>query len=165
MESVRTTLTGIVSDRSLARLRWIGSILFVGLFAYYMADTLSWSMKWDTPVMHYVRFLMTRGLHPYTDITDMNLPGCYLTEGWGMALFGWSDQAWRVYEGFLMLVLAASGMAIGGRRNWFMGVFAASFFVVMHASEGPRVATERDELMAILLIAASALLLAAMRRR
>jgi len=155
----------MLSDRSLARLRWICALLFVGLFAYYVADTIRWPMIWDTPVMHYVHFLITRGFHPYSQITDMNLPGCYLTEGWGMAIFGWSDLSWRIYEFFLMAVLVASGMVLGGRRYWFAGVYAASFFLVMHGSEGPRVATERDELMAILLVAATALMFVALRHR
>ena len=155
----------MLSDRSLAWLRWIGGLVFLGLFAYYIVNTLYWPMIWDTPIMHYVRFLITRGFRPYSQITDMNLPGCYLTEGWGMAIFGWSDLSWRIYEFFLMAVLAGSGMLLGGRRNWFAGIYAASFFLVMHGSEGPRVATERDELMAVLMIAATASLLVAIRRR
>ena len=158
-------LTGMLSDRSLARLRWMCGLFFLGLFAYYVADTIRWPMIWDTPIMHYVHFLITRGFHPYSQITDMNLPGCYLTEGWGMAVFGWTDLSWRIYEFFLMAVLVVSGMVLGGKRNWLAGVYAASFFLVMHGSEGPRVATERDELMAILLIAATALLFVALRRR
>lgn len=155
----------MLSDRSLARLRWICGLIFLGLFAFYVADTIHWPMIWDTPIMHYVHFLITRGFRPYSQITDMNLPGCYLTEGWGMAVFGWSDLSWRIYEFFLMAVLAASGILLGGRRNWFAGIYAASFFLVMHGSEGPRVATERDELMAVLLIAATALMFVTLRRR
>ena len=90
-------MTAVLSDRSLARLRWLCVLAFLGIFAYYITDTLHWPMIWDTPVMHYIHFLITRGLRPYSDITDMNLPGCYITEGWGMAVFGWSDLSWRVY--------------------------------------------------------------------
>ena len=157
--------TGVLSDQSLARLRWIASAVFVGLFAYYMASTVHWPMVWDTPIMHYVNFLMSRGLHPYSEITDMNLPGCYLTERWGMAVFGWGDLSWRIYEFFLMAVLAVSGMVIGGSRRWFAGIYMATFFIMMHGSEGPIVATERDELMMVLLVAATALLFLSLRRR
>jgi len=158
-------LTGILSDQSLARLRWLASLIFVALFGYYIADTLHWPMVWDTPVMHYIIFLMKHGLHPYTQITDMNLPGCYLTEGWGMAIFGWSDLAWRFYEYFLLTVLTLAGVVIGGKRNWFAGIFAATFFIVMHGSEGPFFSTERDELMTVLLVAAVAFVFVALRRR
>jgi 4-amino-4-deoxy-L-arabinose transferase-like glycosyltransferase len=157
-------LPGALTDRAMIRLRAIGGVFFLAVFTFYVWDTLRWPMIWDTPIMHYVRFLITRGFKPYSQITDMNLPGCYLAEGWGMAVFGWSDLSWRVYEFFLMGVLAVAGMVLGGRRNWFAGIFAATIFVVMHGSEGPRVATERDELMAILLILAAALTVLAARR-
>jgi hypothetical protein len=158
-------LNGALSDRSLTCLRWIASAVFVGLFAYYVARSVHWPMVWDTPIMHYVNFLMSRGLRPYSDITDMNLPGCYLTERWGMAVFGGGDLAWRVYEFFLMAVLTVSGMVIGGSRRWFAGIYAATFFILMHCAEGPILATERDELMMVLLIAATALLFLAIRHR
>jgi len=158
-------LTGILSDKSFSRLQWFGCAVFLGVFAYYIVDTIHWLMIWDTPIMHYVNFLITRGLHPYSDITDMNLPGAYLTEGWGMAIFGWSDVSWRVYEFFLMVVLAVSGMVLGGKRHWYAGIYAATFFIVMHGSEGPRVATERDQLMMILLVASTALFFVAYQRR
>ena len=94
----------------------------------------------------------------------MNLPGCYLTERWGMAIFGWSDLSWRIFEYFLIAALAAGGMAIGGARRWFAGIFAVTFFLLMHGAEGPIFAVERDETMTVLLVAATALLFLALRR-
>ena len=155
----------MLSDRSLARLRWICALAFIGLFAYYIVETLRWPIVWDTAVMHYIRFMLTHGLHPYSDITDMNLPGCYILEGWAMAVFGWSDLSWRIYEFFLLATLTMSGMVIGGSRRWFAGVYAASFFLVMHASEGPLFAVERDEVMLVLLLAATAMFFLAVRHR
>ena len=147
----------------MSRLRVVSVALFCAVFVYYVWQTLHWPMLWDTPIMHTVRFMMSRGLHPYSDITDMNLPGSYITEAWGMAIFGWSDAAWRLYEFAEMALLTAAGFWFGGRRNWLMGIVAASFFLVMHASEGPRVATERDELMAVLLVLSSAAVVVAVR--
>ncbi len=114
--------------------------------------------------MHYVYFLITRGYRPYSQITDMNLPGCYLMEGWAMNVFGWGDLAWRIYEFFLTAVLAASGFIIGGRRRWMAGLYCALFFTLMHAAEGPCMAVERDEVMTVLLVAATACLFVALRR-
>lgn len=147
----------------MSRWRTLSLALFFAVFAYYVWQTIRWPILWDTPIMHYVRFLMSRGLHPYSDITDMNLPGCYITEAWGMAIFGWSDLSWRIFEFAEMALLTTAGMWFGGRRNWLMGIYAAVFFLVMHASEGPRVATERDELMAILLVLTAASTVAAVR--
>ncbi len=157
-------LTAALSDQSISRLRWLCCVAFLALFGYYIAVSLRWPIVWDAQVMHYVRFLLTRGLQPYSDITDMNMPGTYLTEGWAMAVFGWGDLAWRIYEFFLLAVLTASCMIIGGRRRWFAGIFASAFFLAMHASEGPLFAVERDEVMLVLLIASVAVFFVAMRR-
>ena len=157
-------MTAVLSDRSLAVVRWLCCLAFLALFGYYIAVSLRWPIVWDAQVMHYVRFLLTRGLQPYSEITDMNMPGTYLTEGWAMAVFGWGDVAWRVYEFFLLAVLTASCMVIGGSRRWFAGIFAGTFFLAMHASEGPLFAVERDEVMLVLLLASVAVFFLSMRR-
>ena len=152
-------------DPALQRLRWIACLAALGIFLYYIAASLHWIVMWDGAVMHYIVFLISRGLHPYSDITDMNLPGCYLTEHWAMSVFGWGDLGWRIYEYVLLLALTASGIVIGGRRHWFAGIYAGLFFMVEHGAEGPMMAVERDEVMTILLVAATAFLFLSLRRR
>lgn len=134
-------------------------------FAFYVFASRDWIVMWDGAVMHYIHFLITRGFRPYVDITDMNLPGTYLTEGWAMAVFGWGDVSWRVYECFLTAVLAVGGMVIGGRRHWLAGVYAALLFTLMHGAEGPMMAVERDEVMTVLLVAGVACFFTAVRRK
>ena len=157
--------TADLADLWLRRLRWLACLLSLGFFCFYIQASLHWIVMWDGAVMHYIHFLITRGFRPYVDITDMNLPGCYLTEGWAMSLFGWGDLSWRVYEYFLMAVLAVSGMVIGGRRYWLAGVYAALLFTLMHGTEGPMMAVERDEVMTVLLVAGMAFFFVAVRRR
>jgi hypothetical protein len=152
-------------DSWLTALRWLTVVVFAGIFGYYIAMTLHWAVITDSAVMHYIVFLISRGLRPYADITDMNMPGAYLTEQWGMAIFGWGDLGWRFYEFFLLAVLTVSGMIIGGRRRWLSGIFAASFFIILHGADGPFVSMERDEIMTVLLVAATASLCLAIRRR
>ncbi len=152
-------------DPALQRLRWLACLAALGIFLYYIAASLHWIVMWDGAVMHYIVFLISRGLQPYSDITDMNLPGCYLTELWAMSVFGWGNLGWRVYEYVLLLALTASGMVIGGRRHWFAGIYAGLFFTMLHGSEGPMMAVERDEVMTILLVAATAFLFLSLRRR
>jgi hypothetical protein len=154
-----------LSDSAVRGIRVAGSVLCLALFAYYVAMTAHWPILWDSSVMHYIDFLMKHGMRPYSEITDMNLPGCYITDGWAVALFGRSDFGWRLYEFFLIAVLAISAMIIGGKRRWFAGIYVASFFIVMHGSEGPIFAVERDEVMVVLLMAATASLFVALRRR
>lgn len=158
-------LAGASPESTLTRLHAFLAAAAIALFAYYVAASLHWIVMWDGAVMHYIHFLITRGLHPYSDITDMNLPGAYLTEGWAMDLFGWGDLGWRIYEYFLLLVLTASGIVIGGRRHWVAGVYCGLFFTLLHGSEGPMMAVERDEVMTVLLVVATAFLFLSLRRR
>ena len=162
---VETQRNGAALTAASRSLPWLLSAAFLGVFVYYIAASLHWIVMWDGAVMHYIHFLITRGFHPYSDITDMNLPGCYLTEGWAMDLFGWGDRGWRIYEYALLLVLTAGGMVIGGARHWLAGVYSGLFFVLLHGSEGPMMAVERDEVMTVLLVAATACLFLGLRRR
>ena len=146
-------------------MRWTACLLSLGLFTYYIKVSLHWPVLWDGATMHYIVFLLHHGFQPYSEITDMNLPGCYLMESWAMNLFGWGDLSWRVYEYFLTLVLAAGGIVIGGRKRWMAGIYCAVFFTLMHAAEGPTMAVERDEVMTVLLVIATAFLFTSIRQR
>lgn len=131
----------------------------------YVALSLHGPMIWDTPIIRYVNFLIDKGMKPYGQITDLNMPGAYLAERWAMWSFGASDLGCRLYEFFQLALLAVAAIIIAGRRLWFAGIYASGFFVLMHASEGPLLATERDELIMVLIVAGLALFLASMRLR
>jgi hypothetical protein len=72
---------------------------------------VGWSWHWplvgDASLMHYVVFLMSKGLRPYKDIVDINLPGSYFFEASAMHLLGWGALAWRVYDLFLLASIGA----------------------------------------------------------
>ena len=76
-------------DHTNQRLRWFACLAAFGIFLYYIAVSRHWIIMWDGAVMHYIVFLISHGFHPYSDITDMNMPGCYLTEHLAMTVFGW----------------------------------------------------------------------------
>ena len=46
--------------------------------------SIVWSLRWplvgDASLMHYVVFLMSKGMKPYKAIHDINLPGTYFSE-------------------------------------------------------------------------------------
>jgi hypothetical protein len=108
---------------------------------------------------------MHHGFKPYSEITDMNMPGAYLTEAWAMHVFGAGDLGWRIYEFFLLAVLAGSLVVISLPDDWVAGVYGAGLFIAMHAAEGPRQAGQRDEAIAVLLMVGFAALFTAVRRR
>jgi len=155
-------------DRNVAVDRWLRWLVVAGMAAAAL-DYGIWSIHWplmlDSPVMHYVVFLMHHGFKPYSEISDMNMPGAYLTEAWAMHVFGTGDLAWRIYEFFLLAVLTGSLIVIALPYDWVAGVYGAGIFIAMHAGEGPNQAVERDEVIAVLLMVGFAALFTAVRRR
>ena len=92
-------------------------ILLVSLVAgviCVIAFTWRWQLMVDSPIMHYVDFLMSRGLAPYRQIQDNNLPGAYLAEWVGMHVFGPDDLAWRLFE-FAELAVGTAAMVFIAR--------------------------------------------------
>ncbi len=152
-------------DRAVNLLRALLVLTLAAGTIYYIAFSIHWPLLVDSPVMHYVRFLMDHGFEPYQTITDNNMPGSYLFEGWAMHLFGPTDLAWRFYEFFLLAVITLAMVAIARPVDWLAGVYAGGLFILLHASEGPNLSAEREEVMAALIFCAYALLFTAVRRR
>jgi hypothetical protein len=153
-------------------LRWAVVLGFALAAADYTLHSLHWPLMLDSPVMHYIVLLLHHGLRPYADIGDNNLPGAYLTEAWAMRLFGPTDLAWRLYE-FFLLALLTTALVLTTRptdsasdsKDGLAGILAAALFLALHASEGPRQAVEREEVIAVLVLVGYAALFAAVRRR
>ena len=124
-----------------------------------------WTIVWDTSVMHYVQFLMDHGFRPYRDISDSNLPGTYLTDRWAMAVFGHGDVAWRVYDLVLCGAVGAAFVVIAAPVDWIAGLYGGAMFCLLHVSEGPNSAVEREQIMTALLAVGMASLFVAIRRR
>jgi hypothetical protein len=148
---------------SLLRVLMVAGFTFSA--AYYVYSSVHWQMAVDSPVMHYVNFLMDHGLKPYSDISDNNMPGAYFTEAWAMHVFGAGDLGWRLYEYFLLAVLTGSMVVIARPYDWLAGVFAGGLFVVVHAAEGPDYAVERELVILVLLSVAYAAMFTASRKR
>ncbi len=140
------------------------AVLAVNL-VFYVHQSIGWQMLVDSPVMHYVNFLMDHGMRPYQEITDNNFPGAYLTEGWAMHLFGPGDLAWRFYDYFLLITLTASMVVIAWPYDRVAGFYAGGLFALRHGSEGPWFAGEREQAIAAFLVASCALLFLAVRNR
>ena len=135
----------------------------LGCVVYAAVTSLRWPLVGDAALMHYVVFLQGRGLVPYRDIVDINLPGTYLFEGLGMRLLGGGALAWRVYD---LLLLVAAGWAmvlLDGRRQWAAGLLAAGMFALIHLQDGMAQTGQRDLLIAVLLLWSYVALFAALR--
>ena len=127
--------------------------------------TYRWPLVWDAQVFHYINFLMDKGLAPYRDIGDMNMPGTYLVEGWAMHIFGSGDMAWRMYDFTLLGFLTMAMVVIARPYDWLAGLFSGVMFALVHSSEGPENSAQRDEAMTMFIMVGYALLFVALRRR
>ena len=152
-------------DRLLRAGRLFYSLLLGLAAAFFAWKTIHWRWMWDDSVMHYGNFLMNHGMVLYRDIIDMNMPGSYFIEGWAIHIFGGGDLAARMYEFFLLALLTASMIVIAWPYEWFAGLFAGVIFLLVHGSEGPVNAVEREEIMTVLIVAAFACVFVALRRR
>lgn len=117
--------------------RWVVVVSLLGSVVFYAWASRHWMILSDSAVMHYVRLLLDHGLKPYSEISDNNMPGAYLTEGWGMRVFGYSDAGWRVYDFCLAAILLGAMVVIAKPYDCVAGVFGAGMFTVMHGAEGP----------------------------
>jgi 4-amino-4-deoxy-L-arabinose transferase-like glycosyltransferase len=145
-------------------LRALAVATLAGAFVYMVVHTLRWPLMQDAPVIHYVNFLTDHGFAPYREIGDMNMPGAYLIERLGVLLFGSGDVAFRIYDFFLMSAMVLAMIAIASPYDWLAGLFAGVLFAMIHASDGPKGAGQRDEVMATLMVVGLAFLFQSVRK-
>jgi hypothetical protein len=110
-------------------------------------------------------FLMDHGMVPYRVIMDNQMPGIYMVHWAVMHSIGAGDLAWRMFDLAVLAVAAAAMFAIARPYGWFAGAFGAGMFTLIHAHGGDEQMGQRDLIMAALLLAATAFLLAAFRRK
>jgi hypothetical protein len=152
----------------------LATSLTVSALLYFL-----WSWRWplvgDASLMHYIAFLIERGWAPYRDLGDMNMPGSFLIEMAAMHLFGAGALAWRLFDFALLAIASASFFSITGPiRVLYVreatveilpALFAASLFILIHGRDGIAQGGQRDLTMAVCLVAATAFLIQAVRKK
>jgi hypothetical protein len=142
----------------------IAALLAAGVLAYFLLSC-RWPLVHDAQVLHYVTLLIAHGRAPYREIYDMNMPGAYLTEMAALRLFGHSDLGWRLWDFTLTLVMTGAMIAIARRYHWTAGLIAASVFALIHGADRAYAAAQRDQVIAVLLIAGWAICFESVRLR
>ena len=136
-----------------------------------------WPLVGDSALIHYIGFLIQRHWAPYRQLGDMNMPGSYLIEIAAMHLFGMGALAWRLFD-FTLLGIATAAFFLltanlGGppfpasseRVGSLAALFASSLFILIHGRDGLSEGGQRDLTMAVCLLAATAFLFLAVRKR
>jgi hypothetical protein len=154
----------ILSDREVSFFRLVCIAILLASAACYAIFTIHWPWMWDTQVFHYAVFLMHHGKIPYKDIYDINMPGCYLMERWAIAIFGGGDLGWRFYEFTLLGSMTLAACVIALPYDWLAGLLTGVCFAIFHGVHGAAMATERDEVIAVLIFVGYAFQFVAVRK-
>jgi hypothetical protein len=154
-----------LTARAATSLRLLIVLAMAVVAVFYVVRSIHWHMMVDSTVIRYVNFLIDHGRRPYVDISDNNMPGAYYTDFLAMHVFGAGDLGWRIYEYFLLAMMAVAMVVIAKPYDWLAGVFGAGLFLIVHAAEGPTMAVEREEVILVLLLVAYAAMFSAVRRR
>ncbi len=146
------------------RPRQAAAAFLLACVALALWQTRHWPLVNDAALMRYVVFLMHRGLAPYREIGDINLPGAYAVpwlSGSLAQLLHCPESAAARLTDWLAPVLAGLAMSRilesktgPGRR--FAAIWAASLFALFHLRDGMGQANQRDLWMAVLLLGAVA---------
>lgn len=86
----------------------VGALLII--FLAELALSLNWRMEHDTPLLHYVAFLIDQhDFVPYKDVFETSMPGTFLFHLAIGKTLGYGDTAFRVVDiAYLMLLLTAT---------------------------------------------------------
>ena len=140
-------------------------LIAAGCFLYALHVSWHWPLVHDASIMHYVVLLMDHGMAPYRDIIDINMPGAYMAEWLAVHLLGPGDLAWRVFDLLGMLAAIAACVVIAKPVDWRAGLLGGMSLSLFHMSDGAIEVGQRDWTLMVLLLAAVAFLLLALRRR
>ena len=112
---------------------------------------------------------MDHGWAPYRQIGDMNMPGAYMFEHWALLVVRPVHRPGLAAGGISPCCAAlacrhdlaiSTKVRLAGSRACVRGRF-----ILTHAAEGPQNAGQREQVMAVLMIAGTALLFEGVRRR
>ena len=137
-------------------------VLFLSL-GLLIVGSMRWRVTGDASLMSYVSFLNQKGLVPYREIQDLNLPGSYVPSWFLERFLAQSDLAWRFYDLGLCALIAFGMYVIAKPFSRFAAVWAGCLFALIHGRDGLEQAGERDLCAAALIMAGIASLVWAKR--
>ena len=133
-------------------------LLFVPLTVLFLVEwvfSLNWRMVHDTPLLHYVAFLIDHFHYvPYKDIFETSMPGTFLFHLAIGKLFGYGDLAFRLIDSVWLAALLLVTWGIMRRFGRRVAWGSVILFGLSYLQYGPSMSLQRDYL-AILPISAA----------
>jgi type III secretory pathway component EscS len=115
------------------------------LLGIEMVLSLQWRMAHDTPLLHYVAFLLDRhDFVLYRDVFETSMPGTFLLHLAIVKLFGYSEQAFRIVDisslSLFLLLIWLLLQPLGRAAAWA----AVILFGHIYLGFGPAMSLQRD---------------------
>ena len=119
--------------------------LLYAAFVFLAWSSLSWKMEHDTPLLHYVAWLMnTQGSIPYVDIFETSMLGSFIFHASIGSLFGYDDFAFRVVDLSLLSGLLLITYLFIKRFGQLPALWAVVLFGLFYFIKGPIMSLQRD---------------------
>jgi hypothetical protein len=144
---------GSANPAALRMMQFSAAILFVATTVALLIGR-KWQLVHDSPLMHYVVFLMDHGFAPYRDIVDMNMPGSYIIERAVIHTLGEGITAWYAWDVMTGIAAVAASCWIAGAGRRYAGMTAALLAYLYHLQDGAANLGQRDWIVAVLLLIA-----------
>jgi len=126
---------------------WISFAGLGFLFITELGFSMAWRMEHDTPLLHYVAFLINEHDYvPYRDVFETSMPGSILFH---MAIgkgLGYQDLAIRIVDVVYLLLLMVVSGAYLRRFGSLAAILAPLCFAIFYLSYGPLMSLQRDYL-------------------
>ena len=135
-------------------LYWVVALILILTTCIIIFQSRHWSMLLDSPIYHYIAWLMTNGAVPYKDIFDQNFPGTFYLHFLVIKLLGSSDASFRLFD-LLWLGITNLYIFLYCRKFGVLpAVWALALYSSYHITNGPLYSGQRDYLMVLFMVAA-----------
>jgi hypothetical protein len=120
-------------------------VLLAMLFVGKMMGSFNWRMEHDTPLLHYVAFMMDQhGAVPYRDIFETSMPLSFAFHYLIVTLFGYSDLAFRFVDVFFLLTLLTASYFFLMRFGKKVALVSCLLFGLVYYFHGQIMSLQRD---------------------
>lgn len=126
-----------------AQLGVLGLLTF--LLCIEFIFSLSWRMQHDTPLLHYVAFLIDKhDFTPYKDVFETSMPGTFLFHLAIGKLLGYSDTAFKIVDVIYLSFLLGITWLLMKPLGKAVAFTSPLIFGLIYLGYGPEMSLQRD---------------------
>jgi hypothetical protein len=124
-------------------------LTLLGLLTIFLVSELAFSLKWrmehDTPILHYIAFLIDKyNFVPYKDIFEQSMPGTYLFHLAIGKTLGYGDLSFQIANVLYFLLTFGSAWLLMKPFGGKVALASVLSFGLLYFSFGPTMILQRD---------------------